>query len=764
MKHITHVNVIPKPQDIILSPVKKEIDRIIESYATNFLLEQKPHVIPDDKWPAGKPTKWKEKNKEAVERALKAMGAVAYNVGSLAGGLSATAIYYLTVAKDIFKFETNGEAKTMNSGLDPITKKPKNAVTRYYYKLDTNQSSIGIYSDSDKDEKDRRLTLKPTSSGGASIELPSDQAERVKRLTGSPKSDEWSTKDTIRFTLDAIGWIPFYGEVADFINACWYFYDYTKSKSYWDLAFGWLSLLGCIPVLGTLFTAGKQGMKASLKAYKIAAQSSPNLLVTILERFKIMKPEIFSPSNLSTMITGYRHTIKGFAAVSKKLRENIDSVEFDKTLKDIEDMFMDGEQWLLLQQQNAKKALKQKGAQIEPKYISAADLATLDGHQVRIIKPRPGTFNPSYVDPTTGNTVVDATGERFWKIRYFDNGTELDYLDYKSMLKPPKNPLKAAVDISSGEMTSYFKRLNSLTYEKQISSITQKLERIVDATAAKSAGIISKAGIPVGGASNKVVDFLKNSLVWAMKTHKQKFIVNKMNRIFMNSVTNDSTKMATMLFTSNSVNKRKILDLLESAYDSSTRLTNKNIINPSKPLKAGNLDINGLTKLIKSYITKNPGGASSEFYNSMKTLIDDAMDASHPLYTEFIANPWNSLKSYPPGLAELSSILKQWYGAGSGFINLLVKQVFAESRELAFKMGWTDEGTARGVLVKMISKAHPEWFKVIKDEKEDLMTPATTNDNPYVIDTTAIAPASSTGVVAPTTPRPRRGSLSLFNR
>jgi len=198
--------------------------------------------------------------------------------------------------------------------------------------------------------------------------------------------------------------------------------------------------------------------------------------------------------------------------------------------------------------------------------------------------------------------------------------------------------------------------------------------------------------------------------------------------------------------------------MLEKAVDTSTKLANKNFINPAGKRNASNLDINGLTKLIKNYIIKNPGGASTDFYNSMKTLIDNAMDGNHPLYTEFIANPWNALKSYPPGLAEFGKEYKKWVGTVNAWSNLLVKQVFHESRELAFKMGWTDEGSARGILMKMISNKFPQWFKVVKDEKEDFMVPATSNDNPYVIDTTNQAAASSTGVV-PTT---SRRTLSLF--
>ena len=148
-----------------------------------------------------------------------------------------------------------------------------------------------------------------------------------------PEEDEdgWSWIDYVQLVLDIAGFIPFYGDIIDVVNAVIYF----ARKKYLE---GFLSLIAIIPVVGSVL---KFGVKGAIKAASIGAKGfgklilgtmkkGPNAIDKATKAWKtIGKTGLVSPTQLRQLGSGFDY-IADMLVGTKKWAKKHDMTELMK--------------------------------------------------------------------------------------------------------------------------------------------------------------------------------------------------------------------------------------------------------------------------------------------------------------------------------------------------------------------------------------------------------------------------------------------------
>ena len=724
------------PQPKMLSPVRNKLEEIIfESLQQRLLNEVTDY---NDKWPANVPTGWTNK---AAENFLKSVGAFAKNIGSNAAGLDKVygpfyEVYYnasynpgflinttaidlknpiqkkltntIQFYKETLRFYKNGEVKFVSGGIDPLTGKQRNSPRLAGWSFSNNE--IQIYEEAD----DHSNPMGKFEKIGNKLSFVMDAAQAKKAKNTVKGDDDWSIKDSIRLGLDIIGFIPFYGDIADLGQAFWYFYDYTQSGDIWDFALCLLSLIGAIPLVGSIVSSGGKGIVKTLSLAKETALIKGNLLTKIFEHIGIMKK--LDASQVGTIIGGYHPMVTNFTKLKVFLAEQLGRTKFTKLLDEVSDELVAGEKFLQDLKRNAE-VKKGQGPAIKPKGSTAKAL---------------DTTGDAVYNPKTGKYEIPELGtERFLQYSYG---------------------------------RAWLESLSSLTYERQATKITSAVDDIAN----KAAGTVKAAGIPGVGVVQKVIKFLKQAMFWSMSSKQLNHVVKSLTDVFQKATLEDPDKLLLLI---RSTPKSQQVAVLEPLYkllkktpdfninsvtftDTWTRyLRELSVANPAqhtrilrstpetisklkqvlfnshnyRPLPSTN---DGVSQLL-TQLRQTPETVSA--YGKMaQNIAKEAIKNGHPIWNSLLSSPWVTLKAYGSKAPKMSDIIP----GTSNLISLLAKQIAHEGKEIYFKMGASNEGDARGLLSKYFAeefKEHSAFLQKLAEDSIGTITPVTTSSDPLVV-------------------------------
>ena len=746
------------PQTKMLSPVRNKLEKIIfESLQQRLLNEVTDY---NDVWPANTPTGWENK---AAENFLKSVGAFAKNIGSNAGGLDKVygpfyEVYYnasynpssiinttaldlknpaqkltnkIQFYKETLRFYKNGEVKFVSGGIDPLTGKQRNSPRLAGWSFSNNE--IQIYEKAD----DHSNLMGKFKKIGNKLSFVMDASQAKKAKNTVKGDDDWSVKDAIQLALDVVGWVPFYGEIADLANCAIYLYDYTQSGNNWDIILAALSLIGAVPLVGSVISSGGKGIVASMKAYKKVTQSTDIISQILGKLFKNMNP---SANEIELILKGYHGVVTNFTKLKVVLHEQLGQPAFDRALTEMEKELKRGEDFIQSAKRNAD-VKKGKGPSIKPK------------------------------DPT--DAAIDASG----KARYNPKTGKFEV---------PNKSAKRASQYSYGRQ--FIESLSSLTYERKATKIVDAVNKMSD-----TATNVAATAVPDASKLSKVTSFLKQCLFYSISPKNQKFVISKLTNIFQRAVLDDPDRLLVLIRSSKKNNLDALYTLLKTTddyginsptfaavWDKHMELLraskDKKLIqfkkdptilarekqayfdsNQYKPIPDSN---DGLSQILTT-LRESPETVD-EFGIMAQELAQKAILTNNPIWNQLLSSPWTTLKAY--STVDRSDFTQSILKPGiSNLINLLAKQIAHEGKEIWFKMGATNEGDARGVLSKYFAESWKEHSTFLQSLAKDALelAPVTTSDKPLVVPQMPKAAAIDNTVVRPAS-RPRTRSINSF--
>ena len=226
----------------------RQIDHLIQVQVKSVLLSEAIHQSfksnqkPGDPWPKTNIGKWPA-NMIDTQNFLEKIKASKFNIGSNSVGLADYPVYVLNWRTETYWFYHDTELFALGA-----------AKFGREMGYDVKGDKLNIYADSEtKDKTTFQGYYKWT--GTDLTWYP------VVKSNSDPKSE---FAENAHMVLDWIGFIPGIGEVADAVNAIWYFVEGKTLE-------GCLSLISLIPIIGSaLGAAGKVALKGISKVGKIS--------------------------------------------------------------------------------------------------------------------------------------------------------------------------------------------------------------------------------------------------------------------------------------------------------------------------------------------------------------------------------------------------------------------------------------------------------------------------------------------------------------
>ena len=784
------------PQPKMLSPVRNKLEEIIHE----GIMQRRQLVLEsnNDVWPAKVDTKWT--NNRPAEKFLKSIGAVPYNIGRNNNGLADAAFYELIynttyipnqlfnpagikpitqgpIIKTInfkpvsyqstWRFESDNTVNELTGGIDPITQKPSDTPRRLGWKFVGNQ--IKLYAKpGEYDEDGLRGTVKNVG-GKPSVVMTAAAVKTAK--TFKRGDDDFDVKTFIRIGLDVVGWVPFYGEVADLANAAWYFYDAAESGSLWDFAFGLLSLLGAIPLVGSFISSGGKLTMAGIKQMKNISMLRGNMISQILERiFKLHKP---NHTQLELLKAGYHPMVTNFGKMKVALHGKLGDA-FEDTLDAAEAELKAGEKAiddLITQAKRTKNIKAGKGPKIkptDPDPVQASVLTGKDAHGTRWNK-KTGEYE-----------IKNKTALRKWQYsetnRILKSASSLTYTERgEAIVRLIKSESPSWGGRNVDRLRGLLKRVSTYSVDKPTMELVITRLGDVFENALKSNPerlvIVIKTGVKGLGDLLKFTEkelevvgpilikrfarsqyFLKQ---WGEHVLKMKAIQKEIS-----AIGSDAAKLRQWK-TSNPT----ALAEYEAYAKNTFGAKNNFLMNKFNP-KAGVGQL--VTNLNSSETIKffnEVKQANKNIYEQIALRISNAAKMNdNPAWNLLLSNPISQFKSYTK--LSWGNFIFRW-PSSNAIAKFVTKWLMNEGRELGFQLGLTNEGDARGFIMKALGEGMIENWKFlgnIRDEAMEVyksMLPAQTSKDQFIIPSSTSATASDNTAVSPAS-RPRSRSINSF--
>lgn len=278
----------------------RHVDQLIQNQVKLLLNEKvyqsfKDNQKPGDPWPKNNVGLWPS-NVQYIQQYLEKIRASKFNIGSNSVGLSTYPLYVLNWRTETYWFYPNKELYSVGGakfGRD--------------LGYDVKADKLNIYADSENMDE---TTLQGyyTWNGTDLTWHPLAKKEDDPKHTFANNAHE---------ILDWIGFIPGIGEVADAVNAIWYFVEGKVLE-------GCLSLISLVPVVGSVIgAAGKTALKGISKIGKISDKMGEVVAAIV----KYLNPTKGQMMDLAKGLDTIAEKIASSKTLSKYIpQKNIDDV------------------------------------------------------------------------------------------------------------------------------------------------------------------------------------------------------------------------------------------------------------------------------------------------------------------------------------------------------------------------------------------------------------------------------------------------------
>lgn len=784
------------PQPKMLSPVRNKLEEIIYE----GIMQRRQLVLEssnNDVWPANVDTKWK--NNRPAEKFLKSIGAVPYNIGRNNNGLADAAFYELiynttyipnqifnpaginpiTKGQDVlpinfkpvsyqstWRFESDNTVNELTGGIDPITQKPSNTPRRLGWKFVGNQ--IKLYAKpGEYDEDGLRGTVKNVG-GKPSVVMTAAAVKTAK--TFKRGDDDFDVKTAFRIALDVVGWVPFYGEVADLANAAWYFYDFSESGSAWDFAFGLLSLLGAIPLVGSFISSGGKLTMAGIKQAKNISMLRGNMVSQILEKiFKLHKP---NHTQLELLKAGYHPMVTNFGKLKVALHGKFGDA-FEDTLDAAEAELKAGEKAiddLITQAKRTKNIKAGKGPKInptDPDPVNAANLKNQDAQGTRWNK-KTGEYE-----------IKDKTTLRKWQYsetnRILKSASSLTYTERgEAIVRLIKSESPSWGGRNVDRLRGLLKRVSTYSVDKStMELVITRLGKVFE-TALKSNPerlvIVIKTGVK---GLDDLLKFTDDELkvagpILIKQFNKSKYFADEFAKYLSKM---EAIKQQIIKLGNNAARK-----LNPAAYDEYIKYSKNPPSAAKHDFMVNNFDPR---KSVEKLVTNLNSSETIKFFNEVKQankniyeqialrISNAAKMNDNPAWNLLLSNPISQFKSYTK--LSWENFIFRW-PSSNAIAKFVTKWLMNEGRELGFQLGLTNEGDARGFIMKALGEGMIENWKFLGNIRDEAMEvykstlPAQTSKDQFII------PSSTSATVGDNTrtsrpaprPAPRTSTINSF--
>lgn len=777
------------PQPKMLSPVRNKLEEIIYE----GIMQRRQLLIENnnDVWPANVDTKWT--NNRPAEKFLKSIGAVPYNYGSNDVKLAASAFYEITYNttyipnllfnpaskpitqgqdsfminskpvsyKSTWRFYPDNTVKDLTGGINPMTQKPAGMPRLLGWKFAGN--NIKLYAEpGEYDEDGLRGTVKNVG-GKPSVVMTAAAVKTAK--TFKRGTDDFDGKAFIRIVLDLVGWVPFYGEIADLINGAWYLYDYSETGSLWDLAFALLSFLGAVPLVGSFISSGGKLTMAGIKQAKNISMLRGNMVSQILEKiFKLHKP---NHTQLELLKAGYHPMVTNFGKLKVALHGKLGDA-FEDALDAAEAELKAGENAiddLITQAKRTKNIKAGKGPKIKPAGGSSEETAALKNMDARGIK---------WNKKTGKYDIKDKTALRNWQYsetnRILKSASSLTYAERgEAIVRLLKSNAPKWSTRSLSKLQAFLKSVFTYSIDKKsMELVITRIGRIFE-NALKSNPdrlvIVIKTGVK--GLEN-ILKFSAKELeevgpILIKQFGKSKYFADEFAQYLskMKAIQQQISQLG-----SNAVKKSN-----PAAFNEYTEYS-KNIFGAKHDFLKNKYSSKGVAELVKNFNSSEAikffdelKRVNKNIYERIAVRISDAAKLNdNPAWNLLLSNPGTQLKAY--GILDRNTI-SAWAPSIDNISKFVAKWLLSEGRELGYQLHLTNEGTARGFIMKALGEAMIDKWSFLKDLRDEAMatinanTPDRTSDDEFIIPASTNATASDNTAVRPSS-RPRSRSINSF--
>ena len=334
--------------------------------------------------PNYKPEPWKGAIPQMRERVLKFLGAKPFALGINPHGMQLD-----VTVKDPTGASTV-ERQDRLRFYDDGTAWSTNQARGLFYKA-TRSNKIEIYTDAaarDSGNKEAYFTGDITRVG----------LEAIYNIAGKTKEKKLDTldkaEDIAHTVLDWVGFVPGLGDIADLVNAAWYFADAVTEDDPWLYVEGLLSLIAVLPLVGSGVKAAAKGAievaNVSFKGFKNALRTS---LKTGKDTHKLWKSIIdsgqLSKADLADLGTGL-DTVRGIFNKNKSMLPDSVAKQLNNFSAWLKDSKVQIDELSGLSKQAADKTASSMGT-LNKTVQGAADVAGKGVQTVSRIIPIPST-------------------------------------------------------------------------------------------------------------------------------------------------------------------------------------------------------------------------------------------------------------------------------------------------------------------------------------------------------------------------------------